>query len=171
MGVLLSIQTNLWTLPAFCSVVIRGSFSRAKLLVHDADHLPSYTVKVKNEWSYTSASAYTFVVCTGTTWCTFQWELNLILYVYLFRYMLYASLLSDVHLLEKKMYKFSLNLRWVMAYVHTFWAPGRLNFVWWCVISVGLQYGTYFMPSFWHLEFWDRSYRVRIESFSYYKHL
>jgi len=34
--------------------------------------------------------------------------------------MLYANLLSDVQLLEK-MYKFSLNLRWVMAYVHTFW--------------------------------------------------
>jgi len=34
-----------------------------------------------------------------------------------------ASLLSDVQILEK-MYKFSLNLRWVMAYVLTFWAPG-----------------------------------------------
>jgi len=49
MGDLLSIQTNLWTLPASYSVVNRGSFTRAKLLVHDADHLPSYTVKVKNK--------------------------------------------------------------------------------------------------------------------------
>jgi hypothetical protein len=67
MGDLLNIQTSLQTHPASYSVDIRGSFSRANLLVHDADCLPSYTVKAKNEWSYTSTSAYTFMVYTGTT--------------------------------------------------------------------------------------------------------
>jgi hypothetical protein len=67
MGDLLSIQTSLRTHPASYSVDIVVSVSRAKLLAHDAEHVPSYTVKVKNEWSYISTSAYTFLVCTGTT--------------------------------------------------------------------------------------------------------
>jgi hypothetical protein len=32
--------------------------------------------------------------------------------------------------------------------------PGRLNLLWWCLISLGPQYGTSFMSPLWHLEFW-----------------
>jgi len=29
-----------------------------------------------------------------------------------------------------------------------------LNFLWWCLIFVGLKYGSCFMPPFWQPEFW-----------------
>jgi hypothetical protein len=37
-------------------------------------------------------------------------------------------------------------------------SPGRLNFVRWCLIFVGPQYGTCFMSLLWHLEFWRGCY-------------
>ena len=43
-----------------------GSFSRIKLPGRKAAHSPHVT-KIKNDWSYTSTSRYTFKTCTGTT--------------------------------------------------------------------------------------------------------
>jgi hypothetical protein len=37
-------------------------------------------------------------------------------------------------------------------------SPRQLNFVQWCLIFVGPYYGTCFMPFFWHLQFWVKSY-------------
>jgi hypothetical protein len=31
---------------------------------HEADHLPPFTAKVKNEWSYTSTPPHDFMTCT-----------------------------------------------------------------------------------------------------------
>jgi len=39
----------------------------AKQLGHEPDCLPPYDAKVKNEWSYTSASPYAFMACRGAT--------------------------------------------------------------------------------------------------------
>jgi hypothetical protein len=33
---------------------------------HDADHSPSNSAKVKNDWSYISTLPYAFMACTGT---------------------------------------------------------------------------------------------------------
>jgi hypothetical protein len=38
----------------------------AKQSGHEADCLPPSDAKVKNEWSYTSASPCTFMACRGT---------------------------------------------------------------------------------------------------------
>lgn len=43
-----------------------GSFSRVKLPGPEAAHSPNIT-KIKNDWSYTSTSQYSFKTCTGTT--------------------------------------------------------------------------------------------------------
>jgi hypothetical protein len=40
----------------------------------EADHLPQIVAEVKNAWSYTSVSPYSFVVYKGTT---FTFRLNL----------------------------------------------------------------------------------------------
>jgi len=38
----------------------------AKQSGHEADCMPPSDAKVKNEWSYTSASPYAFMACRGT---------------------------------------------------------------------------------------------------------
>jgi len=38
------------------------------------------------------------------------------------------------------------------------WSAGPLHFVPWRVTILGLQHGTWFMSTFWRLEFWNGSY-------------
>jgi hypothetical protein len=40
-------------------------FSGVKRRVRDVDHTPPFSVKVKNEWSYTCNPPYAFIVRTG----------------------------------------------------------------------------------------------------------
>jgi hypothetical protein len=44
----------------------------------EADHSPSYSVEVKNAWSYTSTPQYTFMV-----WCSVEAEGQLRLYLHI----------------------------------------------------------------------------------------
>ena len=64
-----------------------------------------------------------------------------------------------------KMDKFTLTVHqeWTNSAART---PRKLNFIWWCLIFVGTQYGTCFMSPFRHLEFWGGSY-----IFGYFMHL
>ena len=36
-------------------------------LVHEANHTPPSSAKVKNEWNYTTNLQYAIMTCTGTT--------------------------------------------------------------------------------------------------------
>jgi hypothetical protein len=45
----------------------------------------------------------------------------------------------------------------ICACVYATW---WLNFVWWCLIFVGLQYGTCFISPCWHLDLWGDSYII-----------
>jgi len=52
--------------PAFHSVSNMNSFPWNKMGVWKVDQLPVSGVKVKNEWRYTSAPPYAFMICKGS---------------------------------------------------------------------------------------------------------
>jgi len=52
--------TNIYWVPGELSLGVKQSG-------HEADCLPPSDAKVKNEWSYTSASPYAFMACRETT--------------------------------------------------------------------------------------------------------
>lgn len=59
-----SVQTGCGAIPASHSVGNEGSFPKGKVCGHEAKHLPSSRVQVKNAWSCTSCLPYAVIA-----WC------------------------------------------------------------------------------------------------------
>lgn len=56
-----------WYPPSLCSVGTRDSALGLKQAACEADHSPTSSAKVRNEWSYTTTTLYAFMTCAGTT--------------------------------------------------------------------------------------------------------
>jgi hypothetical protein len=63
-SLLQSVQTGwLWGPPSLLFNGYKGSFQEVKQTEYEVDHLPLPSVKVKNEWHYTSTSRDAFMAC------------------------------------------------------------------------------------------------------------